>query len=128
MSNDFSAINYLISSVLLVTDCILIKAQFSDFLVAIVRVILDSRFFHFVYRTIFIISSMINVYSYTPSYAIDTFLFYFITFSCFVCTRTLSTDWGFTIVFIRAFSCHMTNFLTVVAYDNMIRIIHSINL
>ena len=31
MSNDFSAINSLISSVLLVTDCILIKAQFSDF-------------------------------------------------------------------------------------------------
>ena len=37
MSNDFSAINSLISSVLLVTDCILIKAQFSDFLVAIVK-------------------------------------------------------------------------------------------
>ena len=63
----------LISSVLLVTDCIFIMAQFSDFLVAIVSVILDSRFFHFVYRTIFIISSMINVYSYAPSYAIDTF-------------------------------------------------------
>ena len=82
MSNDFFAINSLISSVLLVTDCILIKAQLSDFLVAIVRVILDSRFFYFIYRTIFIISSMINVYSYAPSYAIDTFLFYFITFSC----------------------------------------------
>ena len=91
MSNDFSAINSLISSLLLVTDCILIKAQFSGFLVAIVRVILDSRFFHLVYRTIFIISSMISVYSRTPSYAIDTFLFYIITFS-FVPTEYLPAE------------------------------------
>ena len=38
-------------------------------------------FFHFVCRTIFIISSMINVCSYAPSYTIDTFPFYYITFS-----------------------------------------------
>ena len=31
MSNDFSAINSLISSVLLVADCIFNKAQFGDF-------------------------------------------------------------------------------------------------
>ena len=37
----------LISSVLFVTDCIFNKAQFSDFLVAMVGVILDSHFFPF---------------------------------------------------------------------------------
>ena len=47
MSNDFSAINSLISSVLFVTDCIFNKAQFNDFLVAMVGVILDSHFFPF---------------------------------------------------------------------------------
>ena len=91
-----------------------------------VGVILDSHFFHFVCRTIFITSSMINVCSYAPSHTIDTFPFYYITFSCFVWTGTFSTDWGFTIIFIRVFACYVTNFLTVVTYYNMIRIIHSI--
>ena len=94
MSNEFSAINSLISIVLLVTDCIFNKAQFSDFLVAMVGVILDSHFFNFVCRTIFIISSMIYVCGYASSHTIDTFPFYYITFSCFMCTDTLSTDWG----------------------------------
>ena len=93
----------LISSVLFVTDCIFNKAQFSDFLVAMVGVILDSHFFRFVCRTIFILSSMINVCGYASPHTIDTFPFCYITFSCFMCTGILSTDWGFTIFFSEHF-------------------------
>ena len=77
-----------------------------------VCVILDSHFFRFVCRTIFIISSMINVCGYAFSHTIDTFPFYYITFSCFMCTGTLSTDWGFTIIFFQSIwlNCYVTNF------------------
>ena len=75
MSNDFSAINYLISSVLLVTDCTFNKAQFSDFLVAMVCAVLDSHFFCFICRAISIKRSMINVCANAPSHTADAFLF-----------------------------------------------------
>ena len=99
MSRDFSAINSLISSDLLVTDGMFNKAQFNDFLVVMVCVI---------------VSYMINTCANSLSHTVDAFLFCPVTTLCFMGTSTFSTSWRFPF----NFSGHFFFFCCDHVFDN----------